>query len=291
MKRKLIWLLFLVFCCCIKADAYELCRYNGKNDENNYEVTINYEKDKGYAFCSYKNGKAKDCYNDIWFRAEDLKGGTYVGAFGPVSGVAYWKHYIYISDSAWALLKQGKCPDNSFYTLKNADDFCFQNSSDGSYCNDNNASAFKMTKGAAQNTDNSNGNTPGNNSDGSSSDDDVIENREGDFDPDKERITIKPTDNICEGTFYKNGQKTEFAKILQIILNVIKYAAPVLVLVFSIADFVKAVASQDKDALNKATKNSAFRLIIAVVLYFLPLLINFLINLFLGIKDPTCGIL
>ena len=104
-------------------------------------------------------------------------------------------------------------------------------------------------------------------------------------------IKINKTDNMCNGLFYENGQKTEFATLLQMLLNVIKYAAPILVLVFSVAEFVKAIASQDKDAINKATKNSAWRLGIAVGLYFLPLLINFLVNLFLGIKDPTCGLM
>ena len=106
----------------------------------------------------------------------------------------------------------------------------------------------------------------------------------------KEAIVLDKDGNMCNGLFYKNGVKTDFAGILQTILDVIKYAAPILVLVFSAADFIKAIVSQDKDNIKKATKNSALRFGIAVSLYFLPLLINVLLNLFLGISDPTCGL-
>ena len=59
-------------------------------------------------------------------------------------------------------------------------------------------------------------------------------------------------------------------------------------LALSMMDFVKAVASQDKDALAKATKTTGKRIIYAMVLFFIPDLINFLFEL-LGWVG-TCGI-
>ena len=59
-------------------------------------------------------------------------------------------------------------------------------------------------------------------------------------------------------------------------------------LVFSTIDFVKAAASQDKDALAKAGKNAGKRVIYALILFFVPVLIEFLFPL-LGWVG-TCGI-
>ncbi|MDE5888420.1 MAG: hypothetical protein K2H20_00195, partial [Bacilli bacterium] len=79
-----------------------------------------------------------------------------------------------------------------------------------------------------------------------------------------------------------------FANFLQQIFTIMGYVAPLLCLVLSVFDFVKATASQDKDALMKATKRTAKRIVLAIVLFFLPTLINFLFPL-LGWYG-TCGI-
>ena len=75
---------------------------------------------------------------------------------------------------------------------------------------------------------------------------------------------------------------------LQQVFNVIKYAGPILCLVLSVADFIKATASQDKDALVKAAKSTGKRVVYALILFFIPTLINFLFPL-LGWVG-TCGI-
>lgn len=79
-----------------------------------------------------------------------------------------------------------------------------------------------------------------------------------------------------------------FANFLQQIFKIMGYAAPLLCLVLSIFDFVKATASQDKDALMKAVKKTGKRIVLAIILFFLPTLINFLFPL-LGWYG-TCGI-
>lgn len=87
----------------------------------------------------------------------------------------------------------------------------------------------------------------------------------------------------CGGVFDK-----EVIDFLQQIFNVFKYAAPILCLALSIGDFVKATASQDKDALKKAAQMTGKRIVYAIILFFIPTLINFLFNL-LGWYG-TCGI-
>ena len=75
---------------------------------------------------------------------------------------------------------------------------------------------------------------------------------------------------------------------LQWILNVMKYVAIVALLVLVTMDFVKAVASNDKDALKKAGTTAIKRFIYCVLLFFLPTIISLVMNLF-GAYG-TCGI-
>ncbi len=78
------------------------------------------------------------------------------------------------------------------------------------------------------------------------------------------------------------------ANFLQQIFTIMGYLAPLLCVVLSTVDFVKATASQDKDALLKAAKTTGKRVILALLLFFLPTLINFIFPL-LGWYG-TCGI-
>ncbi len=87
----------------------------------------------------------------------------------------------------------------------------------------------------------------------------------------------------CDGVFDK-----EVIDFLQQIFNIFKFAAPILCLALSITDFVKATASQDKDALKKAAQMTGKRIVYAIILFFIPTLINFLFDL-LGWYG-TCGI-
>lgn len=75
---------------------------------------------------------------------------------------------------------------------------------------------------------------------------------------------------------------------LQEILNIMKYVAIVALLVLVTTDFVKAVASNDKDALKKAGTTAIKRFIYCVLLFFLPSIISLIMTLF-GAYG-TCGI-
>ena len=55
-------------------------------------------------------------------------------------------------------------------------------------------------------------------------------------------------------------------------------------------EFGKALASSNQDAMKKALQNTIKRLIIAVIIFLLPILVEFILTL-LGIYSPsTCGI-
>ena len=97
-------------------------------------------------------------------------------------------------------------------------------------------------------------------------------------------VEYKLDDTDCE----KIDSKGKFIAFLQELFNIMKYAGPILCLVLSTMDFIKAAASQDKEALKKAAQMALKRLGLAILLFFIPTLINFLFPL-LG-WNGTCGI-
>ena len=92
----------------------------------------------------------------------------------------------------------------------------------------------------------------------------------------------------CHHIFGDPNTEGDFANYLQQIFNVFKYLAPALVIVLSIVEFIKAASSDDKEALLKASKKTGIRIVLAILLFFIPGLINFLFDK-LGWYG-TCGI-
>ncbi len=103
-----------------------------------------------------------------------------------------------------------------------------------------------------------------------------------DFDTTKgcESYLGNPKDNVNKPPAY----------YLQFAFNLIKYIALILLLVLTIIEYAKAIASSNQDAIKKATMNTIKRIIIAVIIFVLPMLIEFLFKI-LGIySSTTCGI-
>lgn len=92
----------------------------------------------------------------------------------------------------------------------------------------------------------------------------------------------------CEGLFGDPDDDDSFAHLLQIAFTIIKYAGPLLCIVFSSIDLVKTVVSDDKDAMSKTVKKCLKRVVLALILFFIPTIVNFLFPL-LGFYG-TCGI-
>ena len=91
--------------------------------------------------------------------------------------------------------------------------------------------------------------------------------------------------NGCDSYLGNPGTKGQPAYYLQFVFNLMKYAAIVLLFVMSGIEFGKAVFSNNQDAMKKAINNSVKRLIIAVIIFFLPILIEFLLKV-VGVYSP-----
>lgn len=95
-------------------------------------------------------------------------------------------------------------------------------------------------------------------------------------------------DQRCEGIFGSLTDKKSLAYMLHKILNFMQFLGPILVIALSIMDLVKAVASNDKDALSKFLKTSAKRLIYAVILFIFPPVLDAILRL--TNVYGTCGL-
>ena len=87
-----------------------------------------------------------------------------------------------------------------------------------------------------------------------------------------------------------NGEYTPLKDFFDDLFLLIKIAAPVLVIVLSTIDYVKAIASSNADDLKKTNKRTIMRLIIGLLIFILPFLLELLFQLF-GLYDlNTSGI-
>ena len=75
---------------------------------------------------------------------------------------------------------------------------------------------------------------------------------------------------------------------LQWILDVMKYIAIVALLVLVIADFLKALVQDDKDALKKAGKTAFKRFVYCVLLFFVPIVVEIVMKWF-GVYGNCLG--
>lgn len=71
----------------------------------------------------------------------------------------------------------------------------------------------------------------------------------------------------------------DFKGDLQSIFNAFKIVAPILTLVLSTYEFVTAITSKAAEGLQKSVKKFTTRLILVVILYLLPVLLNIILNL------------
>ena len=106
-------------------------------------------------------------------------------------------------------------------------------------------------------------------------------------------VNLKPNDNAtinCSGFF-----DADAAKLINEILDYVRIAAPILMIILTSVDFAQAVLSSDNDAMKKATSKVTKRAIATALLFLVPTIIKAIFNL-PGLKgtlvktdDPLCG--
>ncbi len=104
-------------------------------------------------------------------------------------------------------------------------------------------------------------------------------------------IEVRHSLNGCDSSLLGNPNDPDsVAWLLQTLLNYIKVLGPILVIVLSSVDFLKVIIKSDDDAMTTAGKKLGYRLILAGLLFFIPTVVEVILNIFGITSDPTCGI-
>lgn len=80
------------------------------------------------------------------------------------------------------------------------------------------------------------------------------------------------------------------AWLVQQILNYIKILGPILVVLLSSIDFISVIVKSDDEAMAKAQKKLILRLILAVLLFLIPTLVQAILQIFGITGNSTCGL-
>ena len=89
------------------------------------------------------------------------------------------------------------------------------------------------------------------------------------------------------GVLGSPSNKNTIAYYLQVVFNLIKFAGPILVILFTIKEFVVLIAEQKLDSeMTKVGQKTLKRVIYAILLFFIPSLLNVILD-FAGLYG-TC---
>ena len=80
------------------------------------------------------------------------------------------------------------------------------------------------------------------------------------------------------------------AWLLQKVLNFIKVVGPLIVIVLSSVDFIQVIIKSDDEAMAKAQKKLITRLVLAALLFFIPVLVQVILDIFGFTSSSTCGL-
>lgn len=106
-----------------------------------------------------------------------------------------------------------------------------------------------------------------------------------DKDPTQDEPIINPVDKTDCNNIFQN----EFGEFLKSIYDLVKFAVPIIILGFAIVDFLKALASQDDNEVKKATNKLVKRLIIGVLIFVIPTILDFVLKI-AGIDFGVCAL-
>lgn len=95
----------------------------------------------------------------------------------------------------------------------------------------------------------------------------------------------------CDTIFKDNeGNDTALKVFLNNLFNLIKILTPAIVIILTIIDYAKVITSNNADAMKKTNKRTIKRIVIGLIIFFLPFILDIVFQLF-GLYDiKTCGI-
>lgn len=96
------------------------------------------------------------------------------------------------------------------------------------------------------------------------------------YDPedDLSKNQLKDAFELCTKPSYRKA-----LKVVGVVINIVRVIIPLLILAFGVKDLYMAIVGDKDERLMKAVKNIVFRIIAGVIIFLLPSIIQFLINL------------
>lgn len=99
---------------------------------------------------------------------------------------------------------------------------------------------------------------------------------------------------ICKTNTNDSGCGSLGSKIINWIYKIIRmvrYAIPVLIILLTVLEYIKALAADSEDEMKKVTGKFARRLIVAALIFIIPFILDFLLKIFSipGLNDPFCA--
>lgn len=96
-------------------------------------------------------------------------------------------------------------------------------------------------------------------------------------------------DGSCASILGDPSNPKSVAWLVVTVLNYFRIIGPLLVIVLSGLDYVKAIINSDDDALKKTHSRLVKRLILAALLFLIPTIVELLLKIFNIVSDPLCG--
>lgn len=111
----------------------------------------------------------------------------------------------------------------------------------------------------------------------------------------KDLNDLKKNTDLFHGITSNSGTCSVSDKIINWLSNIFrwgKFIAPALVIIMSMLDFIKAIASQSEDEMKKVQGKFVNRLIAAALVFLLPFILEFILRAFNLLSDnPYCGLI
>ena len=71
----------------------------------------------------------------------------------------------------------------------------------------------------------------------------------------------------------------EVMRIVNIIIMIIKIVIPIILILFMMLEFMRAISSNDSEALQKAKKNAISKMIAAALIFLMPTFVKLVVNI------------
>ena len=96
-------------------------------------------------------------------------------------------------------------------------------------------------------------------------------------------------DGSCASLLGDPSNPKSVAWLVVTVLNYFRVIGPLLVIVLSGVDYIKAIVNSDDDAMKKTSNRLIRRLILAALLFLIPTIVELLLKIFNVVSDPLCG--